>query len=491
MAASRRIETSQAGWLDPAEVFVRLFADAEQVFWLDSGADAETGFSVMGRAARTVVAELIDADVTATAAAVGRVRVIDDDGAPVLRDGSVFDLLREILGGTGPWSPDGSARTETLGDPTGGDRGYWGGWVGWLGYEAGASAVGVPVARTETPEAVLLRADDVIVFDHAVRRVMLVSSDSDWIVRTARALGEIEASPDSAVVAFLADHPAVGGDATPRWSGAEYRALVEACQERIRAGDAYQLCLTNQLRVPGTHDPVATYLRLRASSPSHHGGFLRAGDTALLSASPEQFLEIGTDRIVRTKPIKGTRPRGATPEEDAQLASELLASEKERAENLMIVDLMRNDLARVAEVGSVAVTGLHVVESYPHVHQLVSTVEGRLRPGVGVVDAIEACFPAGSMTGAPKRSAMTILHGLERGPRGVYAGTFGVFWDDGATDLAMVIRSIVVGRHTATIGTGGGITALSVPAEELAETETKARALLRTLGIEGDPAESR
>ena len=171
-------------------------------------------------------------------------------------------------------------------------------------------------------------------------------------------------------------------------------------------------------------------------------------------------------------------------ERDVELANELLGSEKERAENLMIVDLMRNDIARVSAVGTVSVPSLHSLESYSHVHQLVSTVRGTLAAGVDAVDAVVACFPAGSMTGAPKRRATEILDRLEARPRGIYSGAFGYFALDGRVDLAMVIRSIVLDDRGATIGTGGGITALSVPAEELAEARLKAAALLAVLGVE-------
>lgn len=210
---------------------------------------------------------------------------------------------------------------------------------------------------------------------------------------------------------------------------------------------------------------------------------MRFGEIALLSSSPEQFLGIEPSGRMRTKPIKGTRPRSASIARDIELRSELESSGKEQAENLMIVDLMRNDLGRVAQLGTVMVTSLLAVESYAQVHQLVSTIEANLAPGLSAIDAIEACFPAGSMTGAPKISAMGILAQLEAGPRGIYSGVFGRIDPGGYTDLAMVIRSIVLGPDAATIGTGGGITSLSVPSEELEETHVKARALLAALGV--------
>jgi anthranilate synthase component 1 len=228
---------------------------------------------------------------------------------------------------------------------------------------------------------------------------------------------------------------------------------------------------------------VKTYLALRQTSPSHHGSYFRAGDAALLSSSPELFLSVTAGGLVESRPIKGTRRRGVTPESDALLVAELLGSDKERAENLMIVDLMRNDIGRVSEVGSVSVPSLLAVESYAQVHQLVSTVRGTLRSGLAGVDAVAACFPAGSMTGAPKHSAVTILERLEHRARGAYAGAVGYFGLDGRIELSMVIRSILLDASGATVGAGGGITALSVPAEELDEVHLKAAALLAVLGV--------
>jgi anthranilate/para-aminobenzoate synthase component I len=269
----------------------------------------------------------------------------------------------------------------------------------------------------------------------------------------------------------------------PTWhdTPARYLAHIDACRDAIREGEAYQLCLTTEARIRGRFDALAVFDAVRASSATHHGGLVRIGDTALVSASPERFLEVTSDGLVRTSPIKGTRPRDARPDEDARLRGELVASEKERAENLMIVDLMRNDLSRVCELGSVAVTRLLEVESYAHVHQLVSTVEGRLRPDAGVVDAIAACFPAGSMTGAPKLRAIEVLDALEQRPRGPYAGAFGYLAADGSADLAMTIRTVVIDPDGASVGTGGGITSGSVASAELAEARLKAAALLAAL----------
>jgi anthranilate synthase component 1 len=335
--------------------------------------------------------------------------------------------------------------------------------------------------RSRYPDAAFLR----------VTRAVAVEPDGSAELLALGQAWEEHARWRDDVTRRLSTEPAVPAEAAGRaarrvhWheTAAEYLANIAACQDAIRDGEAYQLCLTTEARVDGAFDPVATYRRVRELSPSHHGALLRIGGVSLLSASPERFLEVHPDGIVRTHPIKGTRRRDPDAASDARLRDELLASDKERAENIMIVDLMRNDLARVSEPGSVVVPSLLDVESYPQVHQLVSSVEGRLRAGLDGVAAIAACLPAGSMTGAPKRRATEILDALEGRARGLYAGAFGYLGRDGRIDLAMTIRSIVIDEAGATVGTGGGITALSVPQEELAEARLKAAALLGALGV--------
>ena len=333
------------------------------------------------------------------------------------------------------------------------------GLVGWLGYELRAETMGMPLPRPpERAPAAFLRVD------------------REWEVR--------DPGPAPRFVPNRPEPVATGRDGTNRGvrrdADDDYLAKIAACQRAIACGDAYLLCLTTGYRVDGVVDALAAYRALRASSATGRGGILRTGGVTLLSATPERFLEVA-DGVVRTRPIKGTRPRDPDPGEDARLAAELAADEKERAENLMIVDLMRNDLARVCPPGAVAVTELFAVESHPQVHQLVSTIEGRMREGADAIDAIAACFPAGSMTGTPKRRAIELLDELEGADRGPYAGAFGRLGPDGSAELDMTIRTIVVDDRGASIGAGGGITALSDPVAELAEVELKARALLAAL----------
>ena len=410
----------------PEQAYSRLYRDTTDSVWLDSGVGAVSGLSFVGSGISHV--------------------------------GDPFELLRN-----GPVTDEPCAPL---------------GWIGWLGYELRGQTLGIPARHASRyPDAGLLWVDRGILFDHATGRVELVALGEDGFEEWASSVED--ALRADTVVAPLDPSPTT---ATWRYTDDEYLAMVRACQVAIVEGEAYQLCLTSEASLSIQPDPLATYLALRASSETHHGALIRIGGVSLLSASPEQFLTVSRDGIVESKPIKGTRPRGVSVVDDDALRAELLASDKERADNLMIVDLMRNDIGRISEVGSVEVPSLLAIETYPHVHQLVSTVRGRLASGLSPVDAVAACFPAGSMTGAPKLRATQLLEGLEDRARGIYSGAFGYLAADGTVDLAMVIRSIVLDAVGATIGSGGGITALSVPEEELAEATHKAAALLRVLG---------
>jgi len=375
-------------------------------------------------------------------------------------------------------------------------------WVVALGYEFGVALLDLPPAADDVAPAFALRLDTVLVLDHDTGRAERWGPDAPW-VSNARWVSDARWVPSSdrtnAPICTNAPETArfevqnrrsvqkrgsKHDGSAPAWrrTETEYVAQVEACRAAIRDGDAYVLCLTDTATVPGA-DPLELYLQLRGAS---RGAVIVAGDRALLSASPERFLSVH-DGSIATHPIKGTRPRGSTPAADAALRDELAHDPKERAENLMIVDLMRNDLSRVCEPGTVRTTGFLRVEPHPHVHQLVSTVTGALTPQHDVYDAIAACFPGGSMTGAPKRRAVELLGALERGPRGLYSGCFG--WIDAAGDaeLAMTIRGVELRglgstQVEARVGAGGGITIDSDATREYREKGLKAAPLLAALG---------
>ena len=375
------------------------------------------------------------------------------------------------------------------------------GWVVALGYEFGVALLGLSPLRDTAPPAFALRLDVVLAIDHEAGTAELrAGSDADidaWLDHYGHLLRpEPDTEPESEAEPELQPQlEAASGSlrtgATWRHTDDQYLARIEACRRAIRDGDAYVLCLTDTAsRTEVSVSPLELYGRSRSQGRATRGGVIVTRGRALVSASPEQFLSvIHTDaaRCLSTHPIKGTRPRGATPDHDQALAAELASDPKERAENLMIVDLLRNDFSRVCDPASIEVHGFLRVESHPHVHQLVSTVTGALRSDIDSFAAIIACFPGGSMTGTPKQRAIEVLQALEAGPRGLYSGCFGWIDDGGEAELAMTIRSIElrhdasIGTSTARVGAGGGITSDSVAQLELAEKHLKAGSLLAVL----------
>lgn len=363
------------------------------------------------------------------------------------------------------------------------------GWIAALGYEFGVALVGADAPVDDAAPAFALRADAVLVVNHDTGSAE-ICGDAAAAARLS-ALLTTRSAPVATTPARAARlHPA-HELAQHVWRGDDYEARVADCRAAIRAGDAYVLCLTDTAEAHTVASPLELYGRLRQGAM--RGGVISMPGRALVSASPERFLSV-RGHTVSTHPIKGTRPRGESADRDRELAAELAADPKERAENLMIVDLMRNDLARVCAVGSVRVERFLTVETHPRVHQLVSTVAGELRAGADVYDALEACFPGGSMTGAPKRSAIEVLSVLEAGPRGLYAGCFGWIDDGGDAELAMTIRGVelraaagtvwsadTATRSRALVGAGGGITIDSVPEAERRERDLKAAAMLANL----------
>lgn len=275
--------------------------------------------------------------------------------------------------------------------------------------------------------------------------------------------------------------PSQGLDAVHHLSRAEYIDRIAAAKAHIEAGDAFEICLTRAVDVPFAGSPWALFRRLRARNPAPFAAYVELEEGAIVSSSPERFVRLDAEGVVESRPIKGTRPRGATDEEDARLAEELRTSPKDRAENTMIVDLVRNDLGRICRYGTVDVPSLCAVERYETVHQLVSTVRGELEPGKDALDVVTACFPPGSMTGAPKIEAMRILDALEPVERGVYSGGLGYVDFRGTMDLSVVIRTIVVRDGVARVQVGGAIVADSEAEAEYEETVHKAAALLDAL----------
>lgn len=465
-------------------LYRNLFSAQDRAVWLDSASeDHRSRFSIMG-ACDGPGAHLFEYRVPEGE------RV---EGVPA-KDG-FFSAMRMRLNAV-RLDEEGRRASQALG-------GFALGYVGYLGYGLGAETLGLERESREDmePDAHLVFLTRALVIDHdrgTARAVALAELDADadhpgtvgeqhsWIVETTRNLvsvltgaGEAHGEDqDGKAEAGVGPSPAP----TYRHTVAEYAKLIDRCQELINEGESYELCLTNEAQVPGEYDPLDVYARLRRVARVPYGAFLQCGKWSVASASPERFLEVSAAGEVESRPIKGTAPRSADPEEDARLRAELAASRKDRAENLMIVDLVRHDLSRVCEAGSVKVPHIYQVESFPTVHQMISTITGRLAPGRTALDAIEAAFPGGSMTGAPKLRTVQLLRDLESGPRGVYSGAIGWISPNGAASLSIVIRTAVLDEAGARFGVGGAITRLSDVGAEIEETFTKARTVRAALG---------
>jgi para-aminobenzoate synthetase component 1 len=366
-----------------------------------------------------------------------------------------------------------------------------GGVVGYFGYELVRHLERVPLARTDDmrfPDLALGFHDVIVAFDHRDRRAWILSSglpETHPTFRWQRAMERLDAMSERLSAADPPpppSPPAAPLEVASNFSRSDYEAMVRRVVDYILAGDIFQANLSQRFRAPLPEGmtPFGLYCRLRRLNPAPFAAFLKFDDVEIASASPERFLSLRGNRV-ETCPIKGTRPRGCTPTEDRILADELLDSEKDRAENVMIVDLLRNDLSRVCRDGSVEVPRLCGLESFATVHHLVSTVLGELRPGMTAVDLLAACFPGGSITGAPKIRAMEIIAGLEPTRRGPYCGSIGYIGFDGSMDTSIVIRTYAMRNGQVTFQAGGGIVADSEPAAEYAETLAKAQALIAAL----------
>ncbi|WP_349827520.1 anthranilate synthase component I family protein [Brevibacterium litoralis] len=411
-----------------------------------------------------------------------------------ITDTDLLPLLRDL-----------SSHTHLLGMPSG--LPFRGGFLGYLGHEMKTATLAPGPHRAPTPDAWFVEPQTFLVHDPRTDTVDLVSlgldtpiADRECAAALARFRAALVAAP-SAAVSFAVEAPESdsGPSATGNWrlDDAAYEDAVRTAHAHLVDGDSYEVCLTDTFETaaarstPGSApDGLDLYTRLRTRNPADHAAYLllrhpdaepTVREVEILSASPERFLRVEDDGRAESRPIKGTTARRAEPAADAAAALALRTDAKTRAENLMIVDLVRNDLSRVCTPGSVAVPDLMTIRSLPRVHQMVSTVTGRLETGRDGFDAIHACFPPGSMTGAPKQRTVEIIDALETGPRGVYSGALGALGYDGTVDLSVVIRTLVRHDDTWTLGAGGAIVLDSTARAEREEKDLKASVLLDLL----------
>ncbi len=410
-----------------------------------------------------------------------------------LQEEDVFALLQARI-----------ANTRVTGLPAGFP--FPGGYLGYFGYELKSLLLGPNRHRSNTPDAYWLCPESFIVYDHAEHTAHTVWMGAEEDLHSGRPESELEALAQSlrgagALPRLLdgAPDPDGAADGAHPVSGAwrlshdQYLARIERSQRLLHAGESYEICLTDRFEGKGSIDGLAYYCALRRANPAPYAAYFRFpefGDRIeIMSASPERFLTIGADRVIESKPIKGTAPRSPDPHAD-ELVRELLRTDpKTRAENLMIVDLLRNDLGRVCVTGSVTVPTLMDVESHPAVHQLVSTIRGRLLPELDAIDAIRASFPGGSMTGAPKMRTVEIIDALEVGARGIYSGSIGYLAFDGSADLNIAIRTLVRDGDRWNVGAGGAIVLDSDPNAEYEEKNLKAEKLLQVMSMLGTAPE--
>jgi para-aminobenzoate synthetase component 1 len=464
-------------WLDPWDV-CRRFTDLPHLLFLDSALPHST----LGRYS------FIAADPFHSMWSRGR-QIVDGILGP--RQGDPFAALQERLQS---WHCESVA-----GLPP-----FQGGAAGLFAYDLCHHIERLPRPRRDefrTPDLAVGFYDWVVAFDHVHRRAWIVSTGlpearparrrqraSLRLQAVKRWLGEnpihtaspSERNPDDFINPFC-PYPLPGLPGVfSNFDRPAYLAAAQRAIDYIHAGDCFQVNLSQRLLHPATLAPLELYGRLRQRNPAPFAGYFDLGDFVLAGASPERFLRVEDGRV-ETRPIKGTRPRGDTAEEDARLRDDLLHSAKDRAENVMIIDLLRNDLGRVCAYGSVQVPAVCRLESYRTVHHLVSEVVGQLRPGLGAIDLLRAAFPGGSVTGAPKVRAMEIIAELEPTARGPYCGSLGYIGFDGSMDTNILIRAFTIGRGWMQFPVGGGIVADSTPQAEYDETLHKAEGLLRAL----------
>lgn len=452
---------------DPEQIFSHFFKSNPFSFWLDSSLvqPGVSRFSFMGDNAgpnsQVVMYNTVEGKLT-------RIQ----HGEKVSHSVSIFDYLRTTICETHV------DQDEEL------PFAFNGGFVGYFGYELKAELGANLVHRSSLPDACFILADRFLCFDHEQNALYFICLSEEnkkheaekWFEYIENQLKELPQ-----LFPLPTDDSAELIDFTLSCHHDKYLDNIKECLRKIGEGETYEVCLTNKVQMASDVDPFLFYRVLRNINPAPYAGFLRLDDLFIACCSPESFLRVDRYGWVESRPMKGTMRRGGNASEDQELREKLANSTKDRAENLMIVDLVRNDIGRVCEIGSVHVPKLMEVETFATVHQMVSTIRGKLRSNCDGIDCIKAAFPGGSMTGAPKLRTMEIVDCLENEARGVYSGSIGFLAFNHSVDLNIVIRTAVMTPEKISIGTGGAIVALSDADEEYQEITLKAKAMIRAL----------
>jgi|GEM_PF-685604 len=465
MKIKKKLFHKKLAWIDPEKVFTSLFSDKPNSFWLDSSLTNQSQrFSYMG-----IPEAIISYSLAKNTTSVQNNKTIKKYKQ------NIFDYLNRQL-------KENYVQTHTLPLP------FIGGFVGYFGYELKALSGAKTNYISDYPDSVWFKIKNFIAFDHLEKKMYVVYltenkiKAEEWFKKTEKIICHPEFISGSSNKKMLkqVQHDNKKSQFIPNRTRKQYLRDIETCKEYLEKGESYQICLTNQLTAEMDIDPLLLYRKLRSKNPAPYSAFIKHNDLAILCSSPEEFLKINNDGWVETKPIKGTIRRGMNRQEDILLQKELAESKKDWSENAMIVDLLRNDLGKVCEFGSVEVTKLMDIESYQTVHQLVSTVKGKLKKETSLIDCIQACFPGGSMTGAPKIQTMEILDSLEKNARGIYSGAIGFLSFNHTAQLNIVIRTIIMQKSKLTIGAGGAILTDSNPEKEYDEMLLKASVLMQT-----------
>ncbi len=471
-----------------ASIFQRLYSQSSTAFWLDSpaGTGQAQRFSIMGDASGPFCLSVRYEQATRT---LWQCRLQDSSVPEQQQQLPPHTSFLEWMDQQSPVLHLSDTQKCTL------TCDFYLGWVGYLGYEMHQEIVAsantpppemVMAMPSAAPDAQWIWCDRALIIDHECQTLDILwaedpqQPDHRWAQEVSQRLHDLPALPEHPPLV----PPPLLHHLRLRHDQAHYLQLIQQAQDTLRAGDSYELCLTNQILAECNADPLCLYLQLRQLTGVPYAAYLRFADTHLLCASPEQFIRRQCNGRLSSSPIKGTRPRHPDPLQDQHLAQELSLSLKDRAENLMIVDLVRHDLGHCCIPGSIQVPQLQTVQSFPHVHQMISRIEGQSIPGLSPWKILGHLFPGGSMTGAPKRRSIERLHQLESSPRGIYSGCLGYISSQGCMNLNIIIRTLIVHQQSLSYGIGGAITIDSDPHAEFQETLVKAKPFLRLFALE-------